>query len=71
MAERKEGLSDGQWRDDFGLIRDKDGKLVPTGKALEQQPAKAAEHNKRAEEEDHAWRRLVELPIRGTDYDDE
>lgn len=67
----REGCEPGTYRDPCGLLRsEKDGKLVPTGKALEQQLAKAAEHNKRAQEEDHAWRRLVELPIRGTDDDE-
>lgn len=72
MAKRREGLSDGQWRDDCGIIRDRDGKVVPTGRALEQQLAKAAAHDKAARAEDIAWRKAVDLPIlHGADDDDE
>jgi hypothetical protein len=71
MAKRKEGLTDGQWRDDCGIIRDREGKVVPSGRALEQQLAKAAAHDKAARDEDLAWRKSVELPIRhGADDDD-
>ena len=76
IAKRREGLPDGQERDPCGLIRwIRDGKLVPTGKALEKQIAAAAAHEKAAREADEAWRALVELPNRNaaviSDADDE
>jgi hypothetical protein len=63
MQKRREGLSDGQWRDDCGLIRDREGKIVPSGRALDQQIAKAAAHEKAAKAADLAWRKSVEIPI--------
>ncbi len=60
---RTEGLEDGNWRDPCGIIRDRQGKVVPSGRALEQQLAKAAAHDKAARDEDLAWRKSVELTL--------
>ena len=68
LAKRTEGLEDGNWRDPCGIIRDRQGKIVPSGKALEKQLAKAAEHEKAAIAEDLAWRKAVKLPIRVNGY---
>jgi hypothetical protein len=68
MAKRTEGMPVGQYMDDCGLARFiKNGKIVPTGRALEQQIAKAKEHEEAVIAEDRAWRKAVELPWRGAD----
>jgi hypothetical protein len=69
------GCEPGTYRDPCGILRQlKDGKVVPTGKALEIAKTKAAAHEKAVIAEDFAWRKSVELPWRGdlpSEADDE
>jgi GH24 family phage-related lysozyme (muramidase) len=63
LAKRTEGLEDGNWRDPCGIIRDRQGKTVLSGPALEQKLAREAAHDKAARAEDLAYRRAAGIPI--------
>ena len=65
MEKRREGLSDGEWRDDCGIIRDRKGKAVVR---TARDDAAMAEFNKKAGADHIAWLKSVELPVRVNGY---
>jgi hypothetical protein len=66
----REGLSDGQWRDG-GLIRDRQGKIVPSQELQAHLDTERAKFDEVARNDHFRWLKDQGLPIRhGADEDD-